>query len=308
MKKSTLHILDTAVFAVLAAAVFGYYNYSFTHRKIPTPPTVQPRTPVDVKNITYTLEGKTFALEHGKNTTVDASGTTTVELFGEPVYGDFNNDMINDAALLLTKNSGGSSTFFYAVLALNKGDMYQPTNALLLGDRIAPQTISVENGRAVYNYAERKTSEPMTTPPSVGKSLYVQYDTKNGTIGEFVKNFEGEADPKVMTLPMKKWTWVKTHMNDGTATTPKNIDAFTLTLTQEGRIHVTTDCNTMNGSYTTKDTQLTFGALASTMMYCEGSQEQPFAAMLSEVTSYIFTKKGELVLEFKNDSGTMTFK
>jgi hypothetical protein len=43
-------------------------------------------------------------------------------------------------------------------------------------------------------------------------------------------------------------------------------------------------------------------------MFCEGSQELEFGAMLGEVDSYLFTGRGELVLLFKNDSGSMIFK
>jgi len=43
-------------------------------------------------------------------------------------------------------------------------------------------------------------------------------------------------------------------------------------------------------------------------MYCDGSQEQAFAKGINNVGSYLFTSKGELILEIKNDSGTMTFR
>jgi hypothetical protein len=37
-----------------------------------------------------------------------------------------------------------------------------------LGDRIAPQNISINNGLIVVNYAERKSGEPMSAQPSIG--------------------------------------------------------------------------------------------------------------------------------------------
>jgi heat shock protein HslJ len=160
----------------------------------------------------------------------------------------------------------------------------------------------------MYNYAVRKANEAMTVAPSIGKSLVVHYDLKTKSIGELAQNFEGEADPNRMTLGMKKWSWVKTQMNDGKITTPKKADVFTLTFAKDGTVQVTTDCNGMGGNYTTTGKKLTFSQMISTMMYCDGSQEQEFAAKLQDTASYMFTSKGELILEIKMDSGTMTFK
>lgn len=145
----------------------------------------------DIKNITYVINGETFNLVGGiaSNETAPGSSTkNTLSIFGEPVYGDLNGDeQKKDAAIILVNNTGGSGTFYYAVLAININGEYKATNALLLGDRIAPQTVEINDGTALFNYAERKAGEPMTTPPSVGKSLWINYDINTGTISELVK-------------------------------------------------------------------------------------------------------------------------
>jgi hypothetical protein len=46
----------------------------------------------------------------------------------------------------------------------------------------------------------------------------------------------------------------------------------------------------------------------ATKKYCEGSQEGAFSKLLTNSTSYLFTSKGELILEIKFDSGTATFR
>lgn len=123
-----------------------------------------------------------------------------------------------------------------------------------------------------------------------------------------VKDFEGEADPKRMKLNMTTWRWVKTTMNDGKVTFPKKFGVFTLTFKDDKTISITTDCNGMGGTYALEGNKLTFGSLMATQMYCEGSQEQEFAKSLTEIGSYLFTSKGELILEIKMDSGTMVFR
>jgi hypothetical protein len=48
--------------------------------------------------------------------------------------------------------------------------------------------------------------------------------------------------------------------------------------------------------------------MVGTLMYCEGSQESDFSKLLERAQGYLFTSKGELVLDLKFDSGTATFK
>ncbi len=264
-----------------------------------------------LKNISVKIGGEDFNLINGKAEKESAPGSAlknTVSIFGEPTMGDLDKDGDVDVAMLLVNQPGGTGTFYYAVLAINNDGVYKATGTMFLGDRIAPQTLEIQEGRAVYNYAERKAGESFDVSPSVGKSVWVHYDVKNNEIGEWVKNFEGEADPKKMSLGMKKWTWIKTEMNDGKVTTPKKPEAFSLTFGKDGKVSISTDCNSMGGSYKDNGGELTFSNMYSTKMYCEGSQEQDFAKSLGEVGSYMFTSKGELVLMIKFDSGSMIFR
>jgi hypothetical protein len=107
---------------------------------------------------------------------------TTTKIFGTPTMGDINGDGVEDAAVFLTQDNGGSGTFYYVAAAANTANGAEGTNAILLGDRIAPQTISIDNGVITVNYAERKPGDAMTTAPSVGVSKYLVYS--NGTLSE----------------------------------------------------------------------------------------------------------------------------
>ncbi len=160
-------------------------------------PVVQASNPL---NITYVVGGQSFNLVNGKAelVTENSSSKNTLFIFGEPVYGDLDKDGDNDAAVLLVNNPGGSGIFYYAALAINNNGAYSATGTMLLGDRIAPQTVEIQDGHALYNFAERKGTDPMSTPPSIGKSVWVYYNAKDNTIGEWVKNFEGETDNKTL--------------------------------------------------------------------------------------------------------------
>jgi heat shock protein HslJ len=304
MKKSTLIAAGVIIGAVVLIGAAGVVRRSAS---------VESVLPVaaDAKNMSYTIGSETFVLADGRAEKEIVPGSASKDLilmFGEPVYGDLDADGDSDAAVMLINESGGSGVFFYAVLALKTDTGYVATNALLLGDRIAPQTVEIHDGRAVFNYAQRRADEPMTARPSMGKSLWIHLNKATGNIGEWVKDFEGEADTARMTLPMKKWVWVSAKTADGKILTPKKADAFTLTFGTDLRVAVGTDCNRGGGSYVAQSGTLTFGSLMSTKMYCDGSQEMEFSALLQDVAKYRFTGNGELVLTLKTAPGEMVFR
>jgi len=131
----------------------------------------------DEKNTTYIIDGREVVLVNGRAEEWSAPGaeSKTITLyFGNEVKADFNSDGIEDIAFLLTQDSGGSGTFYYVVAALGTNSGYNGTNAVFLGDRIAPQTTEFKNDTIIVNYAERKPGEPFTTQPSVGVSKYLK--------------------------------------------------------------------------------------------------------------------------------------
>lgn len=136
----------------------------------------------DYKNATYMIEGQRVTLVDGHAESVDAPGASTktvTQYFGNPATGDLNGDGALDVAFVLTQSSGGSGTFYYAVAALKTVSGYQGTTAILLGDRIAPQTTEIQNGTLTVNYADRKSGDPMTKLPSVGMIKYLKVEGAN---------------------------------------------------------------------------------------------------------------------------------
>jgi len=93
-----------------------------------------------------------------------------------------NGDAVPDAALMMTQDAGGTGTFYYVAAALAMPQGTRGTNALYLGDRIAPQNISIQNGEIVVNYADRSPGEPMTAQPSVGVTRYFKIDASSTLI------------------------------------------------------------------------------------------------------------------------------
>ncbi len=309
MKKTIFFIGGSIIILIIVIVAIGLIYFQLTKKDREN--NIPIVSVFDVPNMSYAVGGETFTLVNGKAEKAYASDSATknmLSIFGQPLYEDLDKDNDLDAALWLVNNPGGSGVFYYAVLAINNGNDSFTTNALLLGDRIAPQTLEFDSGRALFNYAERKVGEPMITRPSMGKSLWIQYNPQTGQIGEWVKDFEGEADPARMTLGMKTWNWISTKYNNDTEVKPIIVGRFTIAFKNDKTFSVTTDCNSMGGKYAVDKNAISFTEIFTTEMYCEGSQDSDFSKMLGEVQSYLFTSKGELILELKLDTGSMIFK
>jgi hypothetical protein len=191
MKKIVIGVVTVAIALI---AVFYVLNVYIYHEK-------QAPTVTDHKDLEYRIDGTTVKLKDGFAEIEAAPGSaskTTTRYFGNEYEVDLNNDGRQDVVFLLTQETGGSGVFYYVVAALNTEQGYVGSDAYLLGDRIAPQTIETSNNPRhknviVANYADRAGGEPMSTVPSIGKSAYLKLDTTNMMWGIVEPDFEGES-------------------------------------------------------------------------------------------------------------------
>lgn len=131
------------------------------------------------KDGTYLVNDESVTLEDGvaKEPIVPGSASVkTTRYFGNEAMGDLNGDGKADVAFILTQESGGSGIFYYIAAAIAQDDGYTGTNAVLIGDRISPQTTRIQGGQVIVNYADRASGEPMSVMPSIGKTTYLQID------------------------------------------------------------------------------------------------------------------------------------
>jgi len=175
------------VIAIVILGGLGYRAYQLATEKASVVVPEQ-EIAIDPQNATYLIESEEITLINGKaeKEIVPGSASKTItQYFGNEAKADFNSDGIEDVAFLLTQDSGGSGTFYYIAAALGSKDGYKGTNAIFLGDRIAPQTTEFQNGEIIVNYADRKTGESMVTNPSVGISKY--FKVSDGRLEEVQK-------------------------------------------------------------------------------------------------------------------------
>ena len=175
------------VIAIVILGGLGYRTYQSATEKASV---VVPEQgiAIDPQNATYIIEGEEITLINGKaeKEIVPGSASKTItQYFGNEAKADFNSDGIEDVAFLLAQDNGGSGTFYYVAAALGSKNGYNGTNAILLGDRIAPQTTEFRNGEIIVNYVDRKPGESMATRPSVGISKYLKI--RDGKLEEIKK-------------------------------------------------------------------------------------------------------------------------
>lgn len=148
---------------------------------------VVPKTSAGVMNLEVTIGDRAFRLSNGVAVRESASGAAapdSIRVVGEPAFGDLNRDGRRDAAMLIQNDPGGRGSLYFAVLAVSEAGCYHATNALLMGDRIAPLTVDFLDGRFVYNYLARQPGEPITVRPTVQKSLWIHFDRTSNTISD----------------------------------------------------------------------------------------------------------------------------
>jgi len=106
-----------------------------------------------------------------------------VTILEEKAYGDINGDQKPDTAVLLAESGGGSGVFIYAAAYVSGPVNYKGTNAVFLGDRIAPQTVSINAAGVIkVSYLDRAPDEAFAAEPTISVSKELIY--RNGSLSE----------------------------------------------------------------------------------------------------------------------------
>ena len=156
------------ILVIIAALVYlFFYKPSSTKvTQIPTNTTTGENP--DPSSATFIFDDEKITLSKGISS---AAGDTGLEMetkvLEEKAYGDLNKDDKNDTALLLSQTGGGTGVFIYTAAYISGPISYKGTNAIFLGDRVSPQSISIKNGVITVNYLDRKPSESFAEEPTV---------------------------------------------------------------------------------------------------------------------------------------------
>lgn len=155
-------------------------------------------------NCAFLIEGEPVRLRDGKVDQVPASGSTKkikTIIFDDRTKGDLVGGGHDDVVVLLLQDSGGSGSFYYVAAALKTGNGYKGTNAIFMGDRIAPPTVEIHGHTIVVNYAERYPWQEFATKPSIRRSRF--FFVEKGELKE--KPFALLSANTATTLAIQDW-------------------------------------------------------------------------------------------------------
>lgn len=165
--------MKTFLALVLVIVVgFGIYYVVHTHSTtVVAPVKIIPATPhPDPSNATFQFEDGPVTLNNGSETSSIGANDelqTETDLTDFVAYGDINNDSKTDTAVLLEQTSSGTGVFYNVAAYVSGVVSYNGSNAIFLGDRIIPKTITIKNGIITVTYLDRTSSEAMTDDPTL---------------------------------------------------------------------------------------------------------------------------------------------
>lgn len=147
-----------------------------------------------------------------------------------------------------------------------------------------------------------KQQESFTSPNVNYTYTPIRYNDGAGAVTNGSNNLNNNTTNS-LSLENKTWTWIES-VESNRLVRPLQSGRFSVSFVN-GNIQIRTDCNGGSASYTKSGSTLRINSIASTMMYCDGSQESVFFNMLQGVQSYSI-QNNELSLNYGN--GVLFFK
>jgi len=137
----------------------------------------------DISNATFKFEDSSITLRNGVSEQPITPGSTLTQetiLTDMIEFGDLNADAKEDAVGIVVQLGGGSGVFIYLVAQVSGLVEYKGSNAVFIGNRIDPKSISIEDGLITLTYLDRKPGEAFAAEPTV--STTKQFIYKNGEL------------------------------------------------------------------------------------------------------------------------------
>ena len=132
----------------------------------PTTPTAARLTAEDLKNAEYYLPQYTRTVKLVDGSYESGSGADYIfAKLVEPIaFGDLNGDGLEDAAVLLAENGGGSGVFVSAVVMLNENGHPVQSSNILIDDRPKIDNLVIDGGQIVVTAVVHGPSNPGCCP------------------------------------------------------------------------------------------------------------------------------------------------
>jgi LysM repeat protein len=127
-------------------------------------------TLADLRNATYQgIYAEPVQLTDGKyegKPFVEGGASRPTVTFVDPFHalGDLNGDGLEDAAVVLAENSGGSGVFLYLAAVVDQNGTPANVATQLLGDRVEIKSVAVDGGEIVIDMVTQGPNDPFCCP------------------------------------------------------------------------------------------------------------------------------------------------
>ena len=116
----------------------------------------------DFKNLTYTINNEQMAFVDGKYVTTINQMSSTFEITDKQLLHDINNDIKEDAVILLKRTKGGSDQeVYYIASAIGLNNGYSGTNALYVDTNLKSSLFVYKNGEIVLGYTTKEATSTL---------------------------------------------------------------------------------------------------------------------------------------------------
>ena len=239
---------------------------------------------------------------------VEGSATELIILLADLALGDLDGDGVEDAAVILVTDPGGSGTFYDLAAVLNRDGKPEHVATASLGDRAKIRAFSIGSGQVTVEMVTHGPDDPMCCPTQIVRNTYaLEGETLTEVASEVIGSVEetGEAEIPAELLGTV-WLWQEyvdtASLNDITVDDPSQ---YTLEFLPDGTYRIQADCNQGSGRYTVEGSRLSLEPGPMTMAACgPESLDGEFLSRLGDVVIYVL-EEGKLYLNLKMDAGNM---
>jgi heat shock protein HslJ len=238
----------------------------------------------------------------GKPFVEGGASRPTVDFVDLNAFGDLNGDGIDDAAVFLGENSGGSGVFVYLAAVLEQSGAPVNVATRLLGDRVQLKAVSIEDGNIVVSMITQGPDDPFCCPTLEVKQSYELQ-------GDQLVLVSTEEVGKLSAASLGGTTWVLVSYGDFANPTSvlEGSEITAMFSVEDSQVAGSAGCNRYFANFEGTGTTLTVGPPGATTMACQEEvmkQESEYLAALETASNFQFGN-GKLLLIY--DGGLLTF-
>jgi hypothetical protein len=151
------------------------------------------------------------------------------------VFDDFNGDKVEDAAVVVWVNSGGSGQFKYLAAVQDVARNPQNVSTVLLGDRVTLTSLSADQGRIALTLITQKPNEPLCCPTQKVSQTYVLQNKQLELFAETLTSTNPEPLERNQYTPIDLKVSTQANPSERDNYTPIDLQAIKPTVSLTGR-------------------------------------------------------------------------